>query len=663
MSCWTRQSKFFGGEDDSAWLTSQLKFAREQLDGKARFCEQLAQEVRILQADLDARGKVLREVRGVLGSTNAELRAAAQASAAERSELSEEAVALRERSQRLHGEASSAQELAARSTQESEELRRQLSLAERRCESFQVSAASAAPSAADLGAGTGRDYGPMCVEPRGAVAEASKLAAAAAAVREAELQEAVTREREACTNLRDQLQACQDQCVWLQEQRSAAASAAAASAVADAAAELDRLRAECARERELQEDAARQLQALRALRAEEVRELQTDMASMSSGLEQKEEDILSIQFQMVELQNKFKDQAHLVYENADAFQQASEELADKDEKLEKTKVLLTQMKDVSLELQSKVRELSQELESSRAAYQALDEQHRAVVTRLEGDRNALEVELQRVRAEAGAEVATLKEELRRREAASAELRSSLEKELNAFRLVAELESRSRISTKDTYSWHEAAKTDSERIRELQDSERIRELQDELGDTTQRLEAAEAQLPDLRAALERSRLLERQAREQAQEYCSGRELRRDFEKESFWVAAPRRDSESFHETSSVSSLPGALGRVFRGDGPPVASSSCSSLGPEVPDVLIVAELDLGREAGTTAVLSISPSQTRSDFEAAVRDFIHKHRVDPAMSVVLVRFLEELEAQATTFPVLVKASLEELQQRYY
>ncbi|CAJ1376510.1 unnamed protein product [Effrenium voratum] len=66
--------------------------------------------------------------------------------------------------------------------------------------------------------------------------------------------------------------------------------------------------------------------------------LQEELRNLSDGLEAKEEEMLDIQFSMVELQNRCLDQGALVEENADAFQKASEELAEKEEAREELPV-------------------------------------------------------------------------------------------------------------------------------------------------------------------------------------------------------------------------------------------------------------------------------------------------------------------------------------
>ncbi|CAE8678814.1 unnamed protein product [Polarella glacialis] len=167
--------------------------------------------------------------------------------------------------------------------------------------------------------------------------------------------------------------------------------------------EVQQLQQELAKERELHQEALRLLQAQREDRDHNVCELQQEMRDLGAGWEQREEDILSIQFSMVELQNRLKDQAALVAENADAFQIASEDLAEKEDDLEKAshrqQELLKEMNEVSGQLQAKVKQLSQELEGSKASYRALEQQTSSVVQRLEADRDVLSCELKRATAE------------------------------------------------------------------------------------------------------------------------------------------------------------------------------------------------------------------------------------------------------------------------
>merc|ERR1712048_1200712 len=79
------------------------------------------------------------------------------------------------------------------------------------------------------------------------------------------------------------------------------------------------------------------------------------------------------------------------------------------------------------------------------------------------------------------------------------------------------------------------------------------------------------------------------------------------------------------------------------------------GPEVTSVLIAIELNLGN---STATLSVAPWQTRADFAAVVDAFLKKHKLRPVFAGALLQYLEELEAEATSFPVLVKASLSDI-----
>lgn len=336
MSCFVRADKPI---DEDSWLTQQLKLTRDQLDKKSRFCEQLARELKRLEADLGKRNEAARETRSLLRATNSELQAAALAGAVARAEHEEEATALRARA-----------------------------------EAFQAGASAS-----------------FAHSPRRSEARAVNEGAAARAL-------------------------------------AAAAQAAALAAERDAEA----LRIELARERELHDEAVRLLKAQRDWASAEVDEVQQEMKTLSTGLEQKEEEMLSIQFDMVSLQNRLKDQTQLVISNAEAFQTAAEELADKDElltqALKRQEELLEQINSMSEQLQTKVAHLSQELEGSRAAHKALEEQTRGAVDRLETDRDALAAELKRARVEANAQLAALRKELQHREAAAEEQRSLLEEE-------------------------------------------------------------------------------------------------------------------------------------------------------------------------------------------------------------------------------------------
>jgi len=180
--------------------------------------------------------------------------------------------------------------------------------------------------------------------------------------------------------------------------------------------ELERLREELGRERELHREASRLLHGLQGQRDEKVRDLQEELRNLSDGLAQKEEDMLNIQFSMAELQNRCLDQGVLVEENADAFQKASEELAEKEEALEnaiqKQQELIAQMNLVSGELQGQVTQLTKELELSKAS----KEQVQAAVSRLEAEKSVLVAEVQQVRSKAATDQEALGEKMRQQEA-------------------------------------------------------------------------------------------------------------------------------------------------------------------------------------------------------------------------------------------------------
>jgi len=63
-----------------------------------------------------------------------------------------------------------------------------------------------------------------------------------------------------------------------------------------------------------------------------------------------------------------------------------------------------------------------------------------------------------------------------------------------------------------------------------------------------------------------------------------------------------------------------------------------------------------------MLAVAPWQTRSDFDAVVRSFLEQHRVKPLFARALVKFLEEVEAEASSFPARVRADLAAIHSRF-
>lgn len=405
---------------------------------------------------------------------------------------------------------------------------------------------------------------------------------------------------------------------------------------------------------------------------------------MSMGLEQREEDVLSIQFDMAALQNQLSDQANLVKENAESFQWASEELAEKDEKFDeavkqletqrlKQEELSAQIDEASVQFQAKIAELSQDLETNRAAYRALEEQTTKVVSRLEAERDAMAIELERHREESKLQTATLRAESQKREEVAAEVRHRLENELSSAleSLRQERQQRSEDlavlqlqSLQNSYAgglntpvmpsspelvMPTSLEPDVPRSPQLQ-----RELEEKIAVGAERLALAEAKIQEYATALERSRLLERQALEQAEECRTALDIQRESvpsprrESQLFAAASPRRDA-SFREETVLDIDTGVV---------------CTSELPTpvtLPNVLIAVELFLGEGIGT-AVLAVAPWQTRSDFHEVVDDFLREHHVKPMFGEVLVQYLEDVEKLATSFPTRVKASLADLYGRY-
>jgi len=481
----------------------------------------------------------------------------------------------------------------------------------------------------------------------------------------------------------------------------------AASAAAEREAKLQKV----LDEKEHYELALREVQRRERDSAEKSLELRQELSDLSANLSQKEDDVMTIQFDMATLQLRMRDQISLVMENADAFQHASEELADKDDLLEKAQTrqeeLLGQMNEVSTELQEKVMCLTKELEGSRSAYGALEEQTKSVVSRLEADRDALSSELGRCRAEAKVELARLKEDLRQREAANAEWRASMELELAKAQSSEEQHCKAMVG-------HECALSEARRC--------CRVFEERLCAGARRLHTAESENFDLTAALERSRLQERQAFHTSEEHLAAVQLYRYRDNQASRLGSilvsPRRNYPSFQGAAPLSPsktspgkmddrlernvLPAATPRseklrrqksdpagleaaratVMGGNGDengsqnhvgsaattrdsykeedPMFESSDDGLPRSVPSVLISVELDFG--AGKSATLCIAPWQTPRDFDHVVGEFLKEHRLRPIFKAAVVKYLKEVESQAETYPVSTRVSLHDLYSRY-
>mmetsp|Transcript_3724 Transcript_3724/g.9599 ORF Transcript_3724/g.9599 Transcript_3724/m.9599 type:complete len:665 (+) Transcript_3724:128-2122(+) len=663
MSCWSR----YGRDDDQTlkenFLTQQLKFAREQIDKKSRLNDELSGELRRLQAELEIRSVAVREAHSKARAQAAEIRAAAHAVQAERSEVASLRAALRD-GDTSHSEATDCRSSGPDIFGDMEvsgdrALQQQYSNGAIHDEDFSV--LSTASSCSHQVATTALEGRVKSAETRAiaaeAVAETSlrranelETAAVAAAARIAELEaevEALRRES------------------WEASEREAAL-----------ATEKSRLQAALVTEKELHEEAVRLMRAQRANVPETSAELRQELKEVSATLTEKEEEILSIQFDMVSLQNRMADQIKLVTENANAFQSAAEELADKDELLEKAgqkqEELHAQMKEISVSLRAKVARLTQELDGTRLSYQTLEEHSKAAVARLEADRDALSDELERTRTEAKRELVKLRAELQRREVAAAEARATLESELNMARSDVERDVRElgirmgfeKGAEPVTEQRGGPSRPGELRLNKLpgvrrdaalaQESaryaaKRCQTIEERLAICTEKLSATEEQNRDLSMALETSRLLERQAMERVKEYLADLEYIRGngtAAESRFQAAAPRQKRVPNESTWSVQD-----------------STPTSPTTPElqqVPAVLMSVTIDLGM--GKMATLSIAPWHTRSDFDDVVRAFLNEHNVRPIFSASIVRYLEEVENQAAVFPAKAVASLSELYSRF-
>jgi len=601
-ACLTRSSQKEETSAPEEWLSQQLKCTREQLCKKSDFCDQLADRLRNLEESLTKRSSAEYQAREQLNATNAELRAASRAREQQEAEYAE----LRSLADNLKIEADGVRVRQAES--------------EARLQSQATSACEAeAAKQAEV------------------VALRQRLAQQEAAHREgkrlASGLERTPREEDAPTSPSDP----RDKTKVARHQAAASAWEVEVLQQPEHESEPHEEPSECMFVQ--LHEASGMVKHHRVGGVEQNRSLKQELVALSCNLEQKEDDILSIQFDMVALQNSVADQARLVSENADAFQQAAEELADKDEKLSDAIVrqeeLVSQMNEVSGKLQEKVERLSQELDRSRSAYQALDEQNRAVVSGLETERDDLKLELQGLRAEAS-NAASEKTSLN---AALQRLREDLEKQAQS-----QLPSCDMVAAEEELA---ASKLREASLQQALSNENLRtsELQDQLVTAGEGLNLADVQLSNLASALERAQFIERQAVERAQEYRTSLELHREFGKDDFM-----KDDLGFPwprgEDTDVSAI-----------------SDESSLGPpgdaRLSSVLLSVEMDLGF---ATANLSIAPWQTRADFEAVVEDFLQEHKVRCIFAPAIVRYLEVVEANAVTFPARVSANLVDVYSRY-
>lgn len=389
--------------------------------------------------------------------------------------------------------------------------------------------------------------------------------------------------------------------------------------------EVETLKDELLQEREAHRQTTILLEASKERHARKVTDLQQELKNVSAGLEQKEEDILSISFSMVELQNRLRDQGRLVMENADAFQIASEELADKEEDLEKAvarqQELLKEMNSVSSELEAKVAKLTQELDGSKASYQALQEQTCSVIRSLETHRDKLIEELQKTKLEAAAEISSLKQQLQAFQGS----RQASEDPTFADGLASAQAKISELS----------AKLELSRTLERQAADKLKEYKD----SVQNIASGRPSFAEMPASLRSPRVSFGSRR-----LCLGEDE----------LASPRSPpARDFSGSSVPADEDNTPERQTSNDGPAVI--------PAVASVLIAVEIDLGPGIGR-ATLTVAPWQTRSDFDTIVTEFLSHHRVKPVFTQAVVHYLEDIEKQATTFPAMVQASLDEIYNHY-
>lgn len=197
---------------------------------------------------------------------------------------------------------------------------------------------------------------------------------------------------------------------------------------------------------------------------------------------------------------------------------------------------------------------------------------------------------------------------------------------------------------------------SEALRQEQDA--AWELQEKLNVVDGRCAAAEIRANDCAKSLERSRLLERQAKERTQELRIQLELLREFGKEDFMQPAHDVDASGagYNSVQDATMPTGGASPLGRRK----SKELDDELGAALPSVLISAEVDLG--LGRKATLTVAPWQTRADFDKIAQTFLDENRIKPLFRDALVHYLVDVDTAAEAFPAMVQASLSDIYARF-
>eukprot|EP00928_Gymnodinium_smaydae_P032880 TRINITY_DN23711_c0_g1_i1.p1 TRINITY_DN23711_c0_g1~~TRINITY_DN23711_c0_g1_i1.p1 ORF type:complete len:359 (+),score=63.97 TRINITY_DN23711_c0_g1_i1:73-1077(+) len=192
---------------------------------------------------------------------------------------------------------------------------------------------------------------------------------------------------------------------------------------------------------------------------------------------------------------------------------------------------------------------------------------------------------------------------------------------------------------------------------------------------ERLAASAARAARLEAALRRSEREELAARGQARKLQASLALRHEFHRDGVEWPTPRCRSHAA-ATQSMLRWPPSSQRdssgLMRwpptcvpprppGDSPIDVETCCWAKRPAgtLPDVLLSVDLDIGIRSLT---LIVPPWQSSADYPEVVQAFLEKNRVRPVFADALVRYLEEVEAGAASFPVVTRARLVDVYSRY-
>jgi len=198
---------------------------------------------------------------------------------------------------------------------------------------------------------------------------------------------------------------------------------------------------------------------------------------------------------------------------------------------------------------------------------------------------------------------------------------------------------------------------------------IAALRDELAVAREEASSFVAKLEELEVELHRCRISEAEAIQKVQELQTTVKVLQEFGQDDWLqgdLSRTRSDEEFLTPLKlELDSLDSCQDGAAVATPPKLEMCVSSVAGKDNPkglgwgETLISAEVDLGLGVAT---LSVATWQLRSDFEAIVQQFLADNKVKPIFAEALVTYLEELEDNASSFPVVQQANLADLYCQY-